>query len=142
MTEIELGRHPLEEILELETPARRQQIGELADAVREADAVGDDVVRELHLALVEHALERLDEREHRHLGERREAARLDLLDRHAATEDVAPGHAPRGELLAGVLVLLVLEQPPDERLARVALVFRGPPRPPGREAGRAGASST
>ena len=49
--------------------------------------------------------------------------RLGLLDRHPADEDVAPGDAARGELFAGVLVLLVLEQAPDERLARVALVL-------------------
>jgi hypothetical protein len=121
--EVEPGRHGLEELVEPEPAPGRQQIGDLADAVTEADAIGDDVVRELHLAPVEYALERLDQREYRHLGQRRQALRLPLLDRHPPAEDVSPGDAPRGELFAGVLVLLVLEQPADERLPRVSLVL-------------------
>ena len=59
----------------------------------------------------------------RHLGQRGQAVLGGLLDGRPAQEDVAPGHPARGELLAGLLVLLVLEQAPDERLARVDLVL-------------------
>ena len=68
------------------------------------------------------ALERLDDGVERHLGERRQPGLDRLLDGAAAEEDVAPRHAAGGEVDGRLLVLLVLEEPPDERLARIFLL--------------------
>src|ERR1700733_14975287 len=61
--EIELRRKVFEEIFEREAASAGEKIGELADSIAEADEIGHDVVRELHLALVEDALKRVDQRE-------------------------------------------------------------------------------
>ena len=87
-------------------------------------------MRQSNFGPIEDALERLDERIKRHLGERRHPWRLggsrsphELLRRCPPPEYVAPGDAARGEVFARLFVLLVLEQTPDEGLARVELVF-------------------
>jgi hypothetical protein len=120
--EVEARRETLEELLERDAPLHAEHVDELVDAVRERHALVHDVVRQLDLALREDPLERLDEREQRHLRERGQAGVNGLLDRHAAEKDVLLRDAARGELLAGLLVLLVLEEATDERLARILLL--------------------
>ncbi len=124
--EVELAGEPLEELLEHHALANGDDVGKLADPVGQADAIGDDVVRQPYLAPVEDPLEGFDEREERHIRERRLPRRAlgDEIDGgHAAWKYVAPRDAASRELFPGLLVLLVLEQAADERLARVDLLF-------------------
>ena len=79
-----------------------------------------------NLAAVEHPLKGLDQRVEGHLRQRR-LALAPLLDEvdcgHSSQEHVAARNTSGGELLTRLLVLLVLEQPPDEGLARVDLLL-------------------
>src|ERR1700690_3199467 len=71
------------------------ETGELVNPIGNADAIGDDVVRELHLRTIEYGLKRLEERVERHLGERRKTRRHRFFDGDAAEEHVAPGDPAR-----------------------------------------------
>ena len=121
--EVEPRRRIREELLELHPPPRTEHVDQLVDAVGERDALVHDVVRELDLALGKDALERLDEREEGHVGERSDPGVHRLFEGAAAEEDVATHDAARLEIGACLLVLLVLEQAADERLARVLFIL-------------------
>ena len=121
--EVELRREIGEELLELEAASHAKHVHQLVDPIGQRDAFVHHVVRELDLALGEDTLEGFDEREERNLRQRRQAGVHGLLEGRAAEEDVPAHDAARLEIGACLLVLLVLEQAANERLAWVFLVL-------------------
>ena len=89
--------------------------------VADRQPIDDDVVgRRLAADLLENLAERLDQLPDGVIAERA-VVRIVLLDRHAAREHGAAFDRAPAQLLGGVLVLLVFEQPPDQLLARIQL---------------------
>src|SRR6202022_4277955 len=128
------GHHPvpvhLRQILEhrAEGDARlaAETIRDGGDAVADGESLDEHLVRDLDLAVLEDPRERLDQAIHRQL---RRPQVGDLVRRErqlllgAPDEDVAPELRMQGELLRGVPVLLVLEQPPHQLFARIGAWF-------------------
>src|SRR5438067_4393532 len=111
-----------EEAAEGEALLGAQPVGDGGDAIADGEALDENLVRDLDLAAAEHRGERLDEPVDAHLGRLQEAHFL-LRERklllRAAREHVAPELGQGGEVLRGGLVLLVLEEPADQLLARI-----------------------
>src|SRR6185436_8622452 len=87
--------------------------------------IADHLVTDPRLEGLEHAVQRLDQPVDAHLGQ---GGRLDLRRGRRGDppgEDLAVEQRVLGELAGHVLVLLVLEQPPDQLGPRVALLLRG-----------------
>ena len=111
-----------EEVLEPDLAPLPKHIGELAHAVLDADALRRDLERQVRLRALEHRVEGVEELEQARARERRWPARAGRL--RSAPEDVSPRDGTRAQLLGRDLVLLVLQEAPDELGARVDLVLR------------------
>src|SRR3954470_750781 len=99
-----------------------EAVGDGGDAIADGEPLDEDLVGDLDLSPFQDLGERLDQAIDAHLG-RLEEADLLLRERQlllgAADEDVATELRPSAESLRREFVLLVLEQPADELLARV-----------------------
>jgi hypothetical protein len=113
--------HVLEELVEAAVASSTEPFGEHRHAILDAHALGSDLERHLLVGALEHRLERIEQLEEADARQRRWPSCLRRL--HATREDVATGDAAREQLLRRVLVLLVLEQTPDQLGARIDLLL-------------------
>ena len=100
---------------------------ELLDLIGDAEALDLHLMRHLDPGLGHQRGERLDELVHGELGERCIDPTVDplgdVVGGGAPGPDVAPHDRLVHQLLGGVLVLLVLEEAPDELLPRILFLF-------------------
>ena len=91
-----------------------QHVRDARDGVADGEAVGDHLVGVLGTGVLERTIERLDELEDRDVGEPLRPLDRGPLHPHLPREDGPLQDVALAELLAGGLVLLVLEQAPHE----------------------------
>ena len=114
--------------LNVNRPSTLEPVGELGDPLADAEPIDQDVVRDLDLRL--RASRDRTPRSACAPGTRASGAIASAIDAarrprprsRAAAPHVAADNGPLAELVRRFLVLLVLEQPPDQIAARVELV--------------------
>ncbi len=114
-----------EALLEAQALILRQQVHDAVDPVRNGDTVDHDVVHHVHVGALEHLGEGLDQGEDAGLGQRLLHG-VNRLHGHTAAEDLAPQRGSIGQGLGGLLVLLVLQQPPDQLLLGIRPILVQP----------------
>ena len=120
------SRELAEQVDKLQARRPDEPLGELVDTIGERQPVDGDFMTELAPRAPERGGEQLNQFPHRHFSQRRLCD--DVAGRHIkggrpATPDVAAHHRAQRQLLPDALELLVLQQPLEQRLPRVAYLL-------------------